>query len=276
MPLNFDLAGKTYQGSVFVVEPEKVAAYHRATGSPDYLVDGEPAAGPLFPVVPAFPLMTRVSGDPELNVENPLKILHGSQELRYHRPLRVGETLELTPILEKVEDKGSGATFVVRIESVSPEGDPVVDQWWTIFVRGAGTGRPRPRREGPPPPQPEGGELARFTQSVDRDMPHRYAEASGDRNPIHLNEEVARSVGLPGVINHGLGTMALVAAGLVSHLLGDDLARLRRLSARFTAPVLPGTDITTAVSSGGREGLFLYETRRSDDRVAMTGEVETG
>lgn len=69
-----------------------------------------------------------------------------------------------------------------------------------------------------------------------------YAEASGDRNPIHLDDEFARTVGLPGVIAHGLlqmGVMATVAAEAAG---GPD--RLRRLYCRFNGMVVPGDTVT--------------------------------
>ena len=65
-----------------------------------------------------------------------------------------------------------------------------------------------------------------------------YAEASGDRNPIHLNDDFARSVGLPGLIAHGMLQM-----GLRARVAGDP-RRLRRLSCRFAGMVRPGDTIT--------------------------------
>jgi acyl dehydratase len=74
-----------------------------------------------------------------------------------------------------------------------------------------------------------------------------YAEASGDHNPIHQDDEVARSVGLPGVIAHGMYTMAL-AARAVSEWFPD--AALVSFGAKFTAPVVVpaegGVDVEVA------------------------------
>ena len=62
-----------------------------------------------------------------------------------------------------------------------------------------------------------------------------YAEASGDHNPIHQDEEVARSVGLPGVIAHGMYTMALAARAVADWYPGAELVSL---GCKFTAPVV--------------------------------------
>jgi acyl dehydratase len=69
-----------------------------------------------------------------------------------------------------------------------------------------------------------------------------YAEASGDHNPIHVDDDFARSVGLPGVIAHGMlqmGIMGVVAAGAAG---GPD--KLRRLFCRFAGMVVPGDTVT--------------------------------
>ena len=63
-----------------------------------------------------------------------------------------------------------------------------------------------------------------------------YAAASGDPNPIHQDEEVARAVGLPGVIAHGMLTLAL-AARYVDELIGEP-GRIAELGAKFTKPVV--------------------------------------
>ena len=72
-----------------------------------------------------------------------------------------------------------------------------------------------------------------------------YAEASGDRNPIHLDDAFARSVGLPGVIAHGMLQM-----GLLARVAGDS-RRLRRLSCRFAGMVRPGD---TVIFRGEEQG----------------------
>jgi len=71
---------------------------------------------------------------------------------------------------------------------------------------------------------------------LDRELLKRYADASGDQNPIHQNEEFAVSVGLPNVIAHGMLTMALVGK-YVSDFAGGS-ANVLEYSARFIKPVI--------------------------------------
>ena len=75
---------------------------------------------------------------------------------------------------------------------------------------------------------------------IDRAMLKAYADASGDQNPIHQNEEFAVSVGLPNVISHGMLTMALVGK-FVSDWAGGSAA-VKEFSARFIKPVIVPAD----------------------------------
>ena len=75
-----------------------------------------------------------------------------------------------------------------------------------------------------------------------------YADASGDQNPIHQDDDVARSVGLPGVIAHGMYTMAL-AARAVSDWTGA--AEVVELGCKFTSPVVVPAEGSVVVTVGG-------------------------
>jgi acyl dehydratase len=91
----------------------------------------------------------------------------------------------------------------------------------------------------------------------------RYAEASGDHNPIHQDESVARSVGLPGVIAHGMYTMALAARAVTTWFPGAELVAF---GCKFTNPVV-------VPAEGGVELQVAGETKEGDDgltTVALT------
>jgi acyl dehydratase len=81
-----------------------------------------------------------------------------------------------------------------------------------------------------------GADLPEKIFYLDRELLKRYADASGDQNPIHQNEEFAVSVGLPNVIAHGMLTMALVGK-YVSDFAGGS-ANVVEFGARFTKPVI--------------------------------------
>ncbi|MGH7904110.1 MAG: MaoC/PaaZ C-terminal domain-containing protein [Candidatus Dormibacteraceae bacterium] len=127
-----------------------------------------------------------------------------------------------------------------------------------------------------------GQEIAPFTVEITREMIVAYAEASGDGNPIHLDDDFARSVGLPGVIAHGMLQMGVLSR-LVSGWAGDH-RRLRRLGCRFAAMVRPGDRLTCGgrvVSvNAGIAVLDLWAENQTGTRVLSKGvahvEIDSG
>jgi acyl dehydratase len=100
-----------------------------------------------------------------------------------------------------------------------------------------------------------GDEIPELRVTPDRYLTVRYAGASGDFNPIHIDEEFAKSVGLPGRILHGLYSMAQVARAQTDAAGGPD--KLRRLSVQFRGMGLPENEIAvtgkvTHVADDGR------------------------
>ncbi len=87
-----------------------------------------------------------------------------------------------------------------------------------------------------------GDQIPELKVTPDRYLTVRYAGASGDFNPIHIDEEFAKSVGLPGRILHGLYSMALVARAQTDAAGGPD--KLKRLSVQFRGMGLPEHEIT--------------------------------
>ena len=94
-----------------------------------------------------------------------------------------------------------------------------------------------------------GDDLPTQVYVVHRDDLVRYADASGDQNPIHQDDEVARSVGLPGVIAHGMFTMALAARAVDAW---SDGAEVIELGCKFTKPVVVPADDGVEVQVTGK------------------------
>ena len=115
-----------------------------------------------------------------------------------------------------------------------------------------------------------GTELPELVVRVTRADLVRYAGASGDFNPIHWNERVATSVGLPGVIAHGMFTMGL-AARAVTGWTGDPAA-LVEYNVRFGRPVVvPDDDEGAEVTVRGKVGALLEDGRLRVDLVVTSG-----
>ena len=120
-----------------------------------------------------------------------------------------------------------------------------------------------------------GDALPELRVTPDKYLPHRYAGASGDFNPIHIDPEFAKAVGLPGNILHGLYSMAQVARAHTD-AAGDPRA-LRRLSVQFRGMGMPEQEIvvTAAVKETG-DGRVVTETEaaQGDNRIIRNAEAE--
>ena len=92
--------------------------------------------------------------------------------------------------------------------------------------------------------------LVEKTLYINREKLRRYAEASGDHNPIHLDESFAKSVGLPNVIAHGMLTMAL-AGEAIRFWVGDEW-QIVDFSTRFTKPVVVPADEEVGINFNGK------------------------
>jgi acyl dehydratase len=114
-----------------------------------------------------------------------------------------------------------------------------------------------------------GAALESRTFTVTREDLLRYAEASGDHNPIHSDEQVALSVGLPGVIAHGMFTMALVARA-VAEWVPD--AEVLELGCKFTSPVVVPADggAEVEVAAGVKEVAPQGDTARVTLALVVT------
>jgi acyl dehydratase len=119
--------------------------------------------------------------------------------------------------------------------------------------------------------------VAELALKVDVDQALRYASASGDANPIHTDDAAAKAVGLPGVILHGMCTMALCGRAVVDELAGGDPTRLRRLAVRFYRPVFPGAELVTTVFDSGSDGerrILAFEASSGGKVVVRDGRAE--
>ncbi len=111
-----------------------------------------------------------------------------------------------------------------------------------------------------------GDQIPETKVTPDKYVPHRYAGASGDFNPIHIDADFAKMVGLPGSILHGLYVMGLVARGNAALAEGDPRA-LKRLSVQFRGMSFPEQEITVTGTVTAVDGDHV-----AVDTVATQGE----
>ena len=114
-----------------------------------------------------------------------------------------------------------------------------------------------------------GDRIPELRVTPDKYLPHRYAGASGDFNPIHIDPEFAKAVGLPNTILHGLYMMGLVARANAA-VAGGDPRALKRLSVQFRGMGAPETEIVVSGTVKAVDG-----DRVVIDTVAAQGDNQT-
>lgn len=277
MALPVDLLGTRSEPRTATVDPERARRYAAATNDDNPAYTSGAFAPPVFGVVPTWDVMATVVAG-VVPPEALMMVVHGEQDMHFHQPLRPGTTLTTTGEPYAVRVGASGTRLTARLLSEAG-GEPVLEQYVTVFVRGMADGR----SAGPDKPAHDVPEEARARRvgahavHVDDDQTYRYRDASGDHMPIHLDADVARSVGLPGIIAHGLCTMAMCSQSVLA-LVGDrDPSRLRRLAVRFAANVFPGNDVVTEVYDAGTAGdrrVYAFEATSAGAVVVTHGRAE--
>jgi acyl dehydratase/putative sterol carrier protein len=242
------LVGRRYAGSAVLVRPERVALYDETVGDAGSLV---------FPVSLIKELFLKFFDDPDFNGDLS-RMVHGEQVFRFRRPVRAWDLVSPRGQVLGIEDKSSGQILTFG-QKLWCEGELLVEMESRLFFRGESKGeRPPPAERAAASPagrapgaeDPRGPVVGTQTVSVAPDLPGRYAAASGDDNPIHMDEALAKSVGFKSVILQGLCTLALAARALPKNL--------ESLRVRFAKPVYPGDALTTTVWRMGN--VLSFET----------------
>jgi acyl dehydratase len=269
MVLNQSLVGKTYPPVTTEVTLEALQSYARAYNDDNLCYFGPPAssgiiAPPMFNAVVAWlPLITAIS-DPELHVDL-MRLLHRSQDMRFFTSIQPGDRISASATIIAIDSGIAGEIMTIDLDAWNQQHQRVSRTRFTALIRGRDERDTSRRPRAPDNIATAREPLLTVAQTIDRDQTVRYADASGDRNPIHLDDAAARLAGLPGIIVHGLCTMAFASKVIIDHLCAGNPARLRRLAASFSRPVFPGDVITTNIwNEGDRDGVrcFSYETRR--------------
>lgn len=274
MGLNRNLVGKQYPPQDYGVTAEATMKYARAYNEDnpwffDTTRPGGIIAPPMFGVVMNWLPIIMVMSDNDLGADL-LRLLHGEQDMYFHRTVAPGDIVTSTAKILTIEGKATGESLVLEVRCTNQRGEPVQHMRFTGFIRGKGK---RDKHSEDPSEEPPSGEPPlRVSQTIDPDQTYRYAQASGDHNPIHVDENMAKMAGLPGIIVHGLCTMAFTSKIMIDYLCEHDPRRLKRLRSRFSRPVLPGQTITTAIwPRPDRDGLkvYAYETDNPDGKAVI-------
>jgi acyl dehydratase len=262
--------GRFTEEREFKAEAPRTIAYAAATNDTNERHTAGELAPPVFAIVPVWDVMTAAAGlvTPPEAFE---AVVHSEQDMRFFRPIAPGDVLRSKAAPVYVAVRGVGTTVAVRTETFDAAGAPVNEQFVTLFFRGPFEGQ----SGGEPAPEHKltaaikaGSAVAEVTCRFDEDQTFRYAEASGDPVRIHLDDVAAQAVGLPGIIIHGLCTMAFCGRAVLETVAGGDPTRLTRLAVKFSRPVLPGQEITVRIYRSSDE-TYGFEALNADGQAVV-------
>lgn len=211
-----------------------------------YENDSNFAPIPSFFVLPG--LLLQMSSDKLISKALPGKqvdfsnILHGEQYLEIVDELPTSGTLLTTGKVFDVMDKGSGAVVVTNTESFDENGRLLVRNQSSTFVVGAGKfGGKKDPIAGVFPLQPNPkGEPDAFVQYVTNYDQAVLYRLSGDRNPLHIDPQMALLAGFKTPILHGLCTLGYSVRAVLSQYAENNPTLFKAVKVRFSGPVLPG------------------------------------
>jgi acyl dehydratase len=273
MALNLDVVGQKPPPLTHRYDWKDTVLYALGIGAKldelDFLFEmNGPKVLPTFGVIAAFPAMSRAVSAVGAN---PAMVVHGEQKIVLYRTIPPGGALTTLAEITGIYDKGKGAVVAVETKTFDEESEPIFDNDFSIFVRGAGGyGGPR---------GPEGAKIEPPARAPDftvseRTLPEQAAlyRLSGDPNPLHISPQFAKMAGFDRPILHGLCTYGFAGRALLRHACGGDPARLKSFAARFAGVVFPGDTLTT---EGWQlaPGTWAVRTRTQDDRVVLANSV---
>ena len=278
MGLPVEKLGTKYEERTATIDPDRAKQYAAATNDDNPAYESGKFAPPVFGVVPTWDAMGMAVAD-IVPGDLLMMIVHGEQDMHFHQPLVPGRTLKTHAEAYSIRVGSSGTRLTVRALSHDSEtGDLVLEQYITTFIRGLADGESagpdKPDHNFPADDDARQNKVAEHTTHVDDDQTFRYRDASGDMMPIHVDDDFAKSVGLPGIIAHGLCTMAMTSQAVIKTVADGDPSRLKRLAVRFSKNVFPGDDVTTTIYEAG-PGRYAFETHSSrGDLVISNGLAE--
>jgi acyl dehydratase len=263
--------GQLVKGPGYAVTAEEIAAFARATNDESEASLAGEIASPIYALNPVLKIMVvaKKKGYPGF-------AFHGEHDIIFHRPICAGMTVFPIAEVVGVHKRSTGATITTKIISNDSSGVLLNEQHFVSFVSGASV----PENCGVAAPlhdfrtgETDGKPLYVARYSMDADQTRRYADASNDHDAYTVDLEVARGMGFPALLVHGMCTFAFSSRAIVGYLCGGAPERLRRLAVRLSRPVylVPGQRIVTRIwrKAAGR-GMYAFDAQDKDGNVVLT------
>jgi NAD(P)-dependent dehydrogenase (short-subunit alcohol dehydrogenase family)/acyl dehydratase/putative sterol carrier protein len=247
MALNMDALGKPIGPITRSYDWKDVVLYALGVGAGfddlDYAYEKNLKVIPTFSIAMIFDFLGQVAAASNINLAG---VLHGEQELIFHRPIPTSGSFVTTGKVSRYYDKGpKGALVIGESETSDADGRRLFTNIITVFARLDGNfgGEDAPKKE---VVFPEGDPDIVVAASPSPDQPLIY-RLSGDIFQLHADPEFARMVGFEKPIMHGLCTYGYACRALMAHFTPGQPEKVRRMACRFSRTLYPGEAIKTLI-----------------------------
>ena len=278
MALNRDALGKIIGPIKKEYSWRDVAIYALGVGAGfddiEYCWEKKMKVIPTFSIASIFEFLGHVGINSGMNLAG---ILHGEQELIFHRPIPVGGCFNTEGRIAKYYDKGEGKGALIVAESDTCDGDghKLFTSILTVFSRydGGFGGENAPKKE-LVYPERDPDFVVEETPALNQPLLYRL---SGDLFDIHVDKEFAQMVGFERPIMHGLCTLGFACRALLNKLIPGEPEKTRRLACRFSKPLYPGQPVRTSIWKMDK-GTAFWRTENilSSEMVITQGIFEYG
>jgi acyl dehydratase len=226
---------------------------------------------PSFGVIPTFGSMGGLGSVPGLEF-NFAMLLHGEQDLQIHQPIPPEATITNKSKIAEIWDKGKAALVVLQVDSTDEAGKPLFTNRFSLFLRGEGGfgGEAGPKAGNAAPDRAPDGEIEVPT------LPQQALiyRLSGDKNPLHADPEFAKMGGFDTPIIHGLCSYGVVCKAVVDAVLGGDVTKVARYSARFAGVGFPGETYVVSYWKEGDKILIAAKSKERDAKIISNAAIE--
>lgn len=222
--------------------------------------------GAAAAVLPTFATtLASRQAEPALGDFDVSQLLHTEQSVSLHGPLPTEGTAVTTSRLTALLDRGRSALAIIDSSCADARtGRPLADLRTGLTIRHeGGFGGDRSGEEPWERPAGEPDHTVHYRTAPNQALLYRL---NGDLNPLHCDPAIAARLGFGRPLLHGLCTYGYAGRALLSRMCGGDPGRFGTMSASFTAPVLPGQDLTVLIWDRGGSALFQV---RSDRRLVV-------
>ncbi len=265
--LNLDAIGQSVESDGYGWSEKDVMLYALAVGasqddaSSELSFSTENTEGTELRVLPTFAALVAQQSGRRADVGSvPAGMaLHAEQAFTLHGPLPTAASIRTTTTIRNIFDKRSGALVVTDTEVVEAEtGRPLISARSGTFIQGqGGYGGDRGPSASWQRPGRTPDAVVRYTTRRDQALLYRL---TGDRNPLHSDPSLARARGNERPILHGMCTYGFTGRALLHTLCRSDPSRFVSMTGRFSAPVLPGEQLSVHIWAEGTEASFQVTT----------------